>query len=166
VLPDGSTASEVVAPDGSVVFDAGPEIPDSVVSRENDDQSFDQTVREGFEIEVKSDWQSIGARLSNLTSGLTVAYLQDSNGSNIDTVDITGLTSGDAFTFNNVNLLSGNKYRIVADAEGSTFTEGLRNVSNYPYTSNDVDITNRVFDGALDQANVAILNDIGNTGFD
>jgi len=33
VLPDGSTASEVVAPDGSVVFDAGPEIPDSGVSR-------------------------------------------------------------------------------------------------------------------------------------
>jgi hypothetical protein len=31
VLPDGSTASEVIGPDGNVVFEAGPDIPDSVV---------------------------------------------------------------------------------------------------------------------------------------
>jgi len=29
VLPDGSTASEVIGPDGNVVFEAGPDIPDS-----------------------------------------------------------------------------------------------------------------------------------------
>jgi len=29
VLPDGSTASEVIDPDGNVVFEAGPDIPDS-----------------------------------------------------------------------------------------------------------------------------------------
>jgi len=29
VLPDGSTASQVIGPDGNVVFEAGPDIPDS-----------------------------------------------------------------------------------------------------------------------------------------
>jgi len=35
VLPDGSTTSQVIGPDGTVVFEAGPDIPDSAVAQFN-----------------------------------------------------------------------------------------------------------------------------------
>ena len=142
-------------------------IPDSVVAREDDNNSTSQTDNFGFEIELKADWPSIGARISNNTSGLTRAILQEDDGTNIETIDISGLSAGEAFTFDDVDLQDGNKYRIITDAEGSSFTHGFFDGSqNYPYTTADIDITNRIRDGSVDQGSPGNINDIGNVGFD
>jgi hypothetical protein len=145
----------------------GSAIPDSVVSRPDDDDSFSNMDEEGMEIELKSDWPSIGARISNNTIGATRAYLRESDGTAITDIDISGLSSGDAFTFDDVNLSSGNRYWITLSAEGSSWTLGFRNgADNYPYTSDDIDITARVLDGSsTQQGNAWAINDIGNVGF-
>ena len=145
-------------------------IPDSVVSRPDDnDEGGDQSVKIGHQIETKTSWPSIGARISNLTSGVTTAYLTDDNNNTIETTDISSLSAGDAFTFENVNLEANTKYRIVLDADGSDFTPGINNdiaESDFPFTSEDIDITARVFDGSTGGDQVTMVDDIGNTGFD
>jgi len=157
----------------SVGVGAGSAIPDSVVSREDDNSLTSKTAKHGHIINTKSEWPSIGARISKQTSGVTRAYLHnydeanDQIGSLIQDVDISSLTSNDSFTFDDVNLPANNKYMILVDAEGQSFTLGFNLASNYPYTSQDVDITAR-WDGtntSSDQANVICVNDIGNTGF-
>ena len=148
-----------------------PEIPDSVVSRPDDDSTAPgRDDVQGMEIELKSDWPSIGGRISNNSSGADTARLYDSDTrSQIDSVDISGLSSGDAFTFDDVNLESGKKYIIFLD--GANWTLGFRdNESNYPYTSDDVDITGNVSESTnasvyTDDV-VQAIDDIGNTGFD
>ena len=149
----------------SVGIDA---IPDSVVSREDDDGDGTTSNQLGLEIELKSDWLSIGAEISNLTSGATRAYLQDDSGSDIDIIDISDKSSGDAFTFDDVELDSGEIYRIVLDAEGSDYTRGFAgDGTNYPYTTDDIDITGVVLDGDISTSDEArAVNNIGNVGFD
>ena len=157
--------SEVRSGDGRVFFDA---IPDSVVSRPNDDDSTTRTEKEGLEIEVKSDWPSIGVEISNNSSGASTAYLQDSNGNEIQTTDISELSSGDAFTFDEVNLQSGNKYRILLDDGGNSWTLGFTSGGlDYPYTSDDVDITATVEndDEVTTSDVVRAVDNIGNVGF-
>ena len=142
-------------------------IPDSVVSRPDDDDSTSRDRAEGLEIELKSDWPSIGAEISNETSGVTEAQLRETDGGVIDTADISGLSAGDAFTFDDVGLQSGENYVISVDAEGSDYTMGRAADDDYPYTSADVDIV-----GAFDEDNglvdtfVRAVNNIGNVGFD
>jgi len=143
-------------------------IPDSVVSREEDDGDGTTSNQLGLEVELKSDWPSIGAEISNLTSGATRAYLQDDSGSDIDSIDISDKSSGDSFTFDDVNLPSGERYRIVLDAEGSDYTRGFASDGdNYPYTTEDIDITGVVLDGDISTSDQARgVNHIGNVGFD
>ena len=143
-------------------------IPDSVVSRPDDDSTTSFIVDAGIEIQVKSNWPSIGARVSNNSSGTTRAYLLDADdGSLIDDVDISELSSGDAFTFKDVGLQDGEKYFITLDAEGSSYTLGFaEDEENYPYTSDDVDITDRVEDGSVKSGQIWAINDVGNVGFD
>ena len=157
--------SEVRSGDGRVFFD-GVAIPDSVVSRPEDDDTTDQTEECGLVITAKSDWSSIGARISNNTSGVTRAYLRDHTAESlIDDVDISNLSSGDAFTFDDVNLESENDYSITVGAEGSSYDLGFRRgETDYPYTSDDVDIVGAV--GTDEDPVVQGVNDIGNVGFD
>ena len=146
---------------------AADDIPDSVVSRPDDNADSTTSTAHGLEIETKTEWASIGAEISNLTSGVTRAHLQDDTGNDIDTVDISGLTSGEAFTFDNVSLNSNNKYRIVLDANGSDFTLGRNtDADDYPYTSDDIDITARVVGNTVEGGAAVAVNNIGNTGFD
>jgi len=157
---DGTDVQEITV-DGDTVFSA---IPDSVVSREPDDLSFSFANEAGLKIETKSQWPSIGARISQNTTGATRAYLWDSSKSVIDSVDISSLSPGNAFTFDNVNLQPNVEFYIVLDAEGNSFNLGFANVNpgNYPYTSTDVDIIGRdVNDGREPRG----VNDIGNVGF-
>lgn len=143
----------------------GLNIPDSVVSRDDDDNTLSNSDEFGFAISPTSYWPDIGARISSNTSGLTKAYLRDNNGNGIQSVDISNLSAGDTFTFEGVNLQSGSDYRIVADAEGSSYTVGyFSGTASYPYTSNDVDIIKRVRNGSVNESNPANINDIGNPG--
>lgn len=160
---DGQNVSEVTA-DGNVVWNA---IPDSVVSREQDDSTNDRPEKMGLKIEVHSDWSSIGARISENTSGTTRAYLWDDSKSEIESVDISSLSAGDAFTFDDVNLESGNQYFIVSDAEGSEYTGGFFFGGNFPYETSDIDIIGR-YDGRNDVTDTKDpfnINDIGDVGF-
>ena len=150
---------------------AADDIPDSVVSRPEDDgDSNDFSGESGVVIETKSEWPSIGARISNNTVGATRAYLRDDGGAVISETDISSLVSGDTFTFDDVNLDANTTYQIVLDAEGSDFDHGNFSDTIYPYESPDVDIIARIFNGEEpvfdDGAPVVCVNDIGNTGFD
>ena len=153
--------------DGAEI-DVGSDIPDSVVSRPEDDDSGTSTGETGLVIETKSEWPSIGARISNNTTGATTAYLRANDSTLIDSVDISGLSSGDAFTFDGVGLDADTTFRITLDADGAEYTHGVKaGETDYPYTSPDVDITGRILDGGEpDEFAVVAVNDIGNTGFD
>jgi len=141
----------------------GSAIPDSVTSRPDDDSTLSRSTTHGIEITLKSDYpEQIGARYSSLTSGATKAYLEDkSSGTILDTVDISSLSSGDTFFFNNVSLNDGDTLFMYVDAEGSSFTVGFNNIDNFPYTGPDLDITKGFVDGGAGGA-TRCLNDIGN----
>ena len=145
-----------------------PAIPDSVVSRPDDNTSTSTSGKLGFEIDTNSEWPSIGCRISANSSGFQTAYLRDSGGSNIDTVDISSLSAGDTFTFDNVDLAVNTTYQIVVDAGGGSWTAGFNDQTNenYPLTTTDIDITGGFFEGSVGTGyDGGAVNDIGNTGF-
>ena len=152
----------------SVMVEIGSAIPDSVASRPNDDNSTNATGESGLEIETKTEWPSIGARISNNTTEATTAYLRTNDSTLIESVDISTLSSGDTFTFDSVDLAANSTFRITLDAGGNEFTAGfILGGTDYPYTSEDIDITARIFDGGDPEDSSAVaVNDIGNTGFD
>lgn len=55
----------------------------------------------------------------------------------VNSVDISSLSAGDVFRFNDVGLVGGNDYRLIADAGGSSYTMGHKNDASYPFTSSD-----------------------------
>ena len=141
-------------------------VPDSVVSRPDDDASTTDDRERGLQIETKTEWPSIGARISNNTAGATTAYLREDDGTEIDSLDISNLDTGDAFTFDDVDLEADTKYRIVIDAGGSDYTVGFfGGDTDYPYTSEDVDITSAITDGSTTNSPLTV-NDVGDVGFD
>ena len=149
----------------SVGIDA---IPDTVTSRPDDDDSFSDDRTRGKEIVLKSDWPSIGARISNNTSGPTIArlyeYDSDTDSYNeIATVDVSGLSAGDPFAFDDVDLKDGDTHAIGLDAEGSSWDVGFfSDGDDFPYEGEDLDITGRFFDGDVDQVQTQAVNDVGN----
>ena len=157
--------SEVRSGDGRVFFE-GDAIPDSVVSRPDDNDSFSADNRiEGVQIELKSDWPSIGCRISN-NSDIDSLVLRDNDQNRIETVDVSGLSAGDAVTFDDVDLQNGQNYQITTDEDNTGETFGFRDDGDdFPYTSEDVDITDGINNSDLGST-VRVVNDIGNTGFD
>ena len=136
--------------------------PDSVTSRPEDNNTTTGDFQAGFEISLTSDWPSIAARISQNTSGQTTAYLREDDDTLIDSQDISALSAGDTFSFDGVNLSSGQNYFITIDAGGSDYTLGINNDVEYPFEGDDLDIVARYFDGDTDTTNVINLNDIGN----
>jgi len=71
VLPDGSTASEVIGPDGNVVFEAGPDIPDSAIAQ------YDATALSLSDQDTVSTWgDELGSADLSATTG-SPTYLSD-----------------------------------------------------------------------------------------
>lgn len=142
--------------------------PSTVVSRPSDDSTNPVTSKRGLEIEIASgeSFDSIGARISSSTTGLTRAYLYDvSAGQTIDEADISGLSSGEAFRLNG-DLQAGQRYRILADAEGAEYTTGfLSGGGSFPYTGSEFDITAGMGSETDDTASPTQINDIGDVGF-
>ena len=165
---DGTEVQEITM-DGDVVWTAK---PDSVVSRPTDDNTTtNETRRAGLVVETKTEWPSIGSRISANTSGATRAYLYRDDDPSDDTeitliadVDISGLNSGDAFTFDDVNLPSGNQYWITLDAEADIYDRGWGPQTSYPITTDDIDIVGRVLDGNRTNDVPTAVNDIGDVG--
>jgi len=143
-------------------------IPDSVVSRPDDNTDTSTTDSNGHVITPADTFSGIGARISKNTSGVTRARLYDYAASAyIETVDISGLVAGDAFAFGSV-IEQGQEYGIEIDAEGGSYTDGYNNGDNsdataYPYSGQDIDIVAQSRNGSQSTSNVVqAINDIGN----
>lgn len=141
-------------------------IPNSVASRPADEDWADQAGRDGLRIKTKAKWSSIGAEISAKTEGPTEAILtRVSDGTDIQTVDVSNLTAGDAFTFDNVDLPADTEFDIELQDNTESYSEfknGYTSTTAYPYTSDDVDIISRS-DGSTGV--IPSINNIGDTGF-
>lgn len=145
-------------------------IPDSVVSRPDDNNSTTDSRTLGLKIESTVDWPSIGAELSSNSTDFTTAYIyRESDGQLMGQTDVSPLSAGDTFVVEDVNLQSNTVYNFVMDAEGSSWTTGyLGGPPDYPFTSADSQLS--IIDGAEDataEANAASsFKRVGNVGFD
>lgn len=130
-----SSGTQYVSHDG---LELNP-IHDTLVSRPADDGSFDgNSDARGLRIETSQKWEQIQAKISSNTgSGTTTAYLQKTDQTVIQTVDISSLGAGDIVTFDQANLTDNTKYDILLDADSSTYQYGQYTSASYPYTSND-----------------------------
>jgi len=169
ILPDGSTASEVIAPDGTTVFGA---IPDSVVSREQDDTTNSGQPDAGLRFEVTNEWPEIGARLSANVANFDTAEIyrisSGSNGERLGQTDISNLTNGDTFTVNlSSNLVSGETYAIYVGNSGGDHTQGYYSSASFPITSSDgnLSLTEGVTGDNKSQGVAYNMIELGDVGF-
>ena len=145
-------------------------IPDSVVSRDPDDDSDGQTPAFGLKVETNVEWNEIGGRLSQNVSGVTRAYIyRESDEELLGDIDISALSADDTFTIDlDPVMTSGETYNFVVDAEGSSYTRGFDSAPDFPYTSPDGDLS--LVGGALRESEgSSVANNIievGNVGFD
>ena len=148
-------------------------IPDTVVSRPDDDSTGNSENADGVAIATSQEWVSIGAELSSkVGDGGTFpsrARLYDlSADSFLDTIDISSLSAGDTFTFNDVNLEANSEYIISLDNDGNEYTRGILDAS-FPYTSGDgnLEIIAGSSDGTTKRDDFAFnIVKVGNVGFD
>lgn len=141
-------------------------IPKTSVSRPADDLDAERTVTCGLKFATSQSWTKIQGRYSNGTANATKAYLTDTNQTVIETVDVSGLTSGDVFTFSQANLSKNTSYYMYMDAEGSSFSGGFYSEPRFPYTSSDgnLEITAGLLDGEEQGSifNISCISEIGN----
>jgi len=164
-LGDGSEISEVRTGAGDVLFSAIT-IPDSVVSRTDDDGSTSNSGSFGLVINPNNDFDKFGVRISNNTSGATrLRVYEYSQSSYVHSQSISGSTSGDAVAVN-FPISQGEDYGVELDGSGQSYTVGFYGGSgsqNYPITGTDIDIVARSQDGTQQTNNDYIgINDIGN----
>jgi hypothetical protein len=143
-------------------------IPDSIVIREDDNNTFTTTIKRGVVFNSTKSWNNIGFKISQLASGFSSAYIgTHSNNSVMKTKDVSSLSSGDIFTFD-VNLSSNTDYFIALDNNGSSFTVGENRTASNPTTSNDgiLTIKGKYSDStSINTSKNANILSIGNIGF-
>jgi hypothetical protein len=111
---------------------------------------------------MKESFVAIGARISNMTSNATRARLYDvAAGQYIDSTDISGLSSGDAFRLDG-DLQNGQKYNIVVDAEGSHYNPGFNNSVSYPIEGSEFNLVSGVTNTSTLSSNAEGISDVGN----
>lgn len=113
-------------------------IPDSVVSRPDDSGSGNNQDL-GLQFETSQQWPDFQARISANTSPSSTAemYIEDTGGTEIVAIDISGNSANDIVTLSNADLAANTTYRIVIRTTDDTdITYGFADAS-YPYTSSD-----------------------------
>lgn len=149
VTEEASTFSEsgVTVTNNKTTLDNGSvKLPDVILGttadRTNDDDSTSATRRRGIQINPNTNIDGIQLTLSQNTSGATTAYLvNDSTGTDLQTVDISGKSAGDTVEFIET-LSSGTEFRAVADDNGNTYTAGFFDTGTLTtFSSTDIDIT-------------------------
>jgi hypothetical protein len=141
---DGQEVQEITV-DGQTVFKAT-NLPQGTVTITGVNETQSQTSRRGVEIEPFEDYEAIGFGLSSAASGLTEVYVFNPvTSSVVHSQSISSVSPGDAFRIN-FDFTSGQKWIIVGDANGSSYTEA-RLDSSLPETdpSVNIDITSGVF---------------------
>jgi len=164
-LGDGSEIAEVRTGAGDVLF-SGSAIPDSVVNRTADDNTFSTTDKRGTQIQIASgeSFGAFGVRISANTIGLTTAYLYDNDSTPnlITSVDISGLTSGDPFSIE-AQFESDTIYNIVGDAGGNSYDSGFAQQTQTDSVSgSEFDITSGLSNINDTDTNFSNFNDLGN----
>ena len=146
-------------------------IPDSVVSRPEDDESASQTGLRGVKIETNVEWSAIGARISGNAAGITNAEIRrDSDDTLMGSTSFDSKGAGDTFTIElDNNLVSDERYYFELDADGDSYTQGFyRADGEFPFISDDEDLS--IVDGSFDGGEQSDLTNnidqIGNVGFD
>ena len=158
--------------DGQILVD----IPDAVAVRPDDDDAEDRDDAFGLRITTEVEWDDrIGAEISSNTSGATRAIIYRVSDSTImGQTDISDLASGDTFTLELDNPLEpfddsdATRYQFVVDANGSTYTRGFATEPNFPFTSDDGDlsIVGGAFESDIGDAHANCLKRVGNVGLD
>jgi len=153
----------------TVTVEEASAIPDSVVTRPDDDRTFTNTKAFGVRISVSQEWPDIGAEISQNPSGFTRAYVYDvSDGTLMGDVDISALTAGNTFTVGlDSPLQSGNSYNFVVDAEGGSFTQGSKRNANFPFTGGEgnLEIVNGAKGATGPSGDAVNLLRVGDVGF-
>ena len=137
VEPKG--VSQIRTGDGRILFD-GPGIPDTRVSRpEDEDNLTDFDNQFGIEVSVSQDWPDFDGRISANVSGFSTAYIFEQDETQIASVDISGLSNGDVFTFEGVDLKNGNNYLLAIDNDGANYDPGFYDPDEgeLPFVSDD-----------------------------
>jgi len=154
-LPDGSTASEVIGPDGNVVFEAGPDIPDSGVARyscenPNADTSViadiwgpnDASNVNGVSYNAsggpdgsgeyqydRSQSQYSSTSIQNYSDSFTFALLaKHTDVDNVDLIsDISGTVSGVILTYRSDNM----RFRVLDSGNGNGVDTNVNTAGTY-----------------------------------
>lgn len=117
----------------------------SSTSLKTDNDSYSMTDTYGLAFSINNSIIGLNLTISSNTSGATKLYVQDSNGNNLQTQDISNKSAGDKVNIS-YDFNAGNTYHIVMDAEGSTWTFGEDdNNANFPYSSTDFDVVGTSF---------------------
>jgi hypothetical protein len=139
-VSDTQNSNNIEVSSGS--FQLASAIPDSVVSRDPDDSTVNETRMFGIEVSTSVEWPDIGATISQNTVGATRAYIyRMSDGALIADTDISTLSAGDSFTFNLSDALQPDNYSFAVDAEGASYDIGWDDNPSFPYDSSDGDIS-------------------------
>lgn len=130
------------------------EIASETATTPDDNSDATTSTKDGVLINPNVSASEVKAVISQNMIGATTAYLvQDSDGAQLDTTDISTLSSGDEFSLS-ASINSGQDYRLLLDADGSDYTRGIAS-TNFPATSANVDIVSGYFDGGAND-NVSI----------
>lgn len=137
------THSDTELNNGSIQLRSAHEGTTASVGSGNDTQSVSD--KRGVEITPNVDISGVkGATLSN-SSGLTTGYLTDTSGTVLGSASISSGT----FLIEH-ELSAGTSYYLVADAGGSSYTEGQVDPASFPYNSSDVDIVGGIYNGTTE----------------
>lgn len=119
-----------------------------------DTNSRTTSVRSGWGITPSVDLYELSFSLSQNTSGVTTAYITDESGNVITTTAF----SGDGATFD-VDLDAGTTYRVLVDADGSSYTQGYDGSdSSYPKSRQYFDIEYSYSDGQVTNERLTIYS--------
>lgn len=157
-----------MAPIGSVrsgILGSGVAIPDTSVSRPDDDTSTNDNNDVGILFTVTQDWIDFSAEISSLHQPASdeLLVIGDANGNDVATLDISGNTSGDVVTFSDVNLASGNQYTMYGRTSNSRQRGFATNLS-FPFTSSDgnLSIDSGYSNGSTASSTAYAVKQIGN----
>lgn len=159
VFPRGTSGSEV-----EEVLRV-PDDTEASVNRGADNQTSASVItRWGIAIETKTEIDTLTATISSNTppesaGGPSTAYLQESDGTELESAPIT--QSEAVFT---TTLNANTEYQIVADREGSPYDLGRDSSPTFPYTGDQVDIIGGVIsDDQRDDTSARVFTTVETT---
>lgn len=162
---DTASSSNVDIASGGDTFTLAEVVPNSSVARDPDDKSNSFTEYFGIRVSTDVEWPGrFDGRISQNTSGVTRARLiRVSDNTTLNTVDISGLSAGDVFSFDLGSALqTSEQYDVVLDAEGSSYTVGFFNGDNSPYVSADGNLS--IDTGVRESGGSSTMNTVSEVG--